>query len=190
MKKPDQELSYDVTVGDHVMHFQTTWGLFSPRSMDDGTWLLLKNVAKLEVATKVLDIGCGYGALGVTIGKFFPKASVDMIDKDFVAVEYAQRNAASHGLEKAKVYLSNGLSHVPRRMEYDLVVSNIPAKVGREMLLTMFMDAYEHMLPGAIFYVVCINGLKDFVKGNFTQVFGKAHKGKGGKTYCCYYGIK
>lgn len=186
-QRPDEEIIFSVELFGVMLHFQSTWGLFSPRALDEGSGLLLRNVDSLEDAEHILDIGCGYGALGVTLGKRFSHATVDMVDKDFVAVEYAQRNIKGNHVKHAKAYLSNGLSHVPHDYTFDLVVSNIPAKVGREMLLTMFLDAHEHMTVGGRFYVVCINGLKDFVKNNFKTVFGNVHKEKGSAKYCCYY---
>ncbi|MGO3889062.1 MAG: methyltransferase, partial [Psychrobacter sp.] len=63
------------------------------------------------------------------------------------------------------------------------VMSNLPAKVGKEQHYLYFLDAYERMRTGGRFYVVTINGLRQFVKRSFTEVFGNSDKIKQGKTY-------
>jgi len=95
-----------------------------------------------------------------------------MVDRDFLAIEYSRLNASQNGIDNAEIYLSNGFSAVPESLELDLVVSNLPAKVGNEMFRLMFHDAHQRMRPGARIVVVTVNGLRDFVKRNFRETFG------------------
>ena len=162
--------------------FHTTWGLFSPRAIDEGTRLLLEylNVGEREI---VLDIGCGYGPLWLAIGRVAKQGEIHMVDKDYLAVEYANRNAEINGLGECRAYLSNGLSEVDASLRFDTVVSNIPAKVGRELLTILLCESHAQMKPGGQMVVVTINGLRDFIKRNFKQVFGNYKKLKQGKAY-------
>jgi len=64
-----------------------------------------------------------------------------MVDKDFIAVDYANRNAARNGLTNAHAQLSNGFAHVDPGLRFDLIASNIPAKVGKELLAILLHDA-------------------------------------------------
>jgi len=162
--------------------FHTTWGLFAPRAIDDGTMLLLDH---LQVASDeiVLDMGCGYGPLGLAIASHCPDGEVHLVDKDFVAVEYTTANAKRNNLSNTHVYLSNGFSAVPEDLALTLVVSNLPAKVGNELFYISFYDAYQRMQPGATIVVVTINGLRQFVKRAFNDVFGNYTKVKQGKSY-------
>ncbi len=171
------------------MRFQSTWGLFSPRAIDDGTLMLLDHlqVASDEVA---LDLGCGYGPLGLAIAKQCPQGQVHLVDKDYVAVEYSNKNAQLNGISNAEAYLSNGFSAVPEGVSLSLVVSNLPAKVGNEMFYIAFDDAHRRMQPGASFVVVTINGLRQFVKRSFTEVFGNYKKLKQGKSYTISMAIR
>jgi len=105
------------------------------------------------------------------------------VDKDFIAVEFAAANAKRNGISNARCYLSNGCSHVAEDARFDLVVSNLPAKVGNEMFAIMFEDAYGRMSPGGSIVVVTINGLRQYVKRAFTTQFGNYKKLKQGKTY-------
>ncbi|WP_319380353.1 methyltransferase [Thiomicrorhabdus sp.] len=106
-----ETLKKDLHIDAHLMgknlQFATTWGIFSPREIDSGTDLFLKhlNIKEDEIA---LDIGCGYGPIGLAIAANAPAGQVHMVDKDFVAVDYANKNAQLNGLTNAKAYLSNG----------------------------------------------------------------------------------
>jgi 16S rRNA (guanine1207-N2)-methyltransferase len=164
------------------LRFQTTWGLFSPREIDEGSALLL-HYLEVQPDDVTIDLGCGYGALGVSIAKASPQGRVLMLDKDFVAVNYAQRNAALNGLTNCEVRLSNGLADMPESIQADTVVSNLPAKVGRELMTTFLLDAYAQLKPGGQIVVVTINGLREYIKKNFQAVFGNYEKIKQGKTY-------
>ena len=173
----------------HTLNFRTTWGLFSPRAIDEGTHLLLEYL-DVEDSETVLDIGCGYGPLGVAMGKEIPQGEIHMVDKDYLAVEYANRNALSNNLPNCRAYLSNGLSGVADDLYFDTVVSNIPAKVGRELLTILLCDSYQRMKPGSQIVVVTINGLREFIKRNFKDVFGNYKKLKQGKAYTVARAVK
>lgn len=177
-----QDLHIDANLLGNALKFATTWGIFSPREIDSGTDLLLKylEINEDEIA---LDVGCGYGPIGLAIAAKAPKGQVHMVDKDFVAVEYANKNAALNGLTNAQAYLSNGLSKVPKEMQFTTVVSNIPAKVGKEMLSILLHDIHAQLAPGGQLVVVTINGLRDYMKRNFNEVFGNYEKVKQGKDY-------
>lgn len=177
-----QDLHIEANLMGNPLRFATTWGIFSPREIDSGTDLFLRylDVKEDEIA---LDIGCGYGPIGLAIAASAPKGEVHMVDKDFVAVEYANKNAEMNGLSNAKAYLSNGLSSVPKDIEFTSVVSNIPAKVGKEMLSILLHDVHQQLAPGGQFVVVTINGLRQYMKRNFIEVFGNYEKVKQGKDY-------
>ena len=112
-----------------------------------------------------------------------------MVDKDFMAVEYSNKNAALNGIDNAEARLSNAFQHVGGR-EFDLIVSNVPAKVGKEMLTIILHDAYEHLRPGGRFYIVSISGLRRLFERGFKEVFGNYKKVKQGKTYTVAMAVK
>ena len=186
MKKSIEELKQDIVFDAELMQktltFHTTWGIFSPREIDSGTDLLLRHL-KIKEDEVALDIGCGYGPIGLTIAANAPHGQVHMVDKDFVAVDYSNKNAQLNNLKHAKAYLSNGLSNVPKDIQFTTVISNIPAKVGKEMLSIMLHDIYAQLAPGGQLVVVTINGLRQYMKRNFNEVFGNYEKVKQGKDY-------
>jgi len=106
-----------------------------------------------------------------------------MIDKDFVAVSYAQKNIVHNNVANARAYLSNGFDQVPAQQKFDVILSNVPAKIGSELLTIFLTDAYAHLNPGGQIFIVTISGLKDYMKRNLNQVFGNYDKLKQSKTY-------
>lgn len=177
-----QDLQFDATLAGQSLSFVTTWGLFSPRAIDEGTDLLAKYL-EITPDAACLDLGCGYGPLGLVLAKMAPRGSAHMVDKDFVAVDYAAKNAELNGLTNTQSYLSNGFSHVPAGQKFDVIVSNIPAKIGSELLSIFLNDAYDRLNPGGQLYVVTISGLKEYMKRNLNEVFGNYEKLKQSKTY-------
>ncbi len=177
-----EDLNFRATLRDHPFQFQTTWGLFSPRAIDEGSELLL-DYLDIGSEANCIDLGCGYGPLGMAMAAMAPDGVTHMIDKDFVAIDYAAKNAALNQLSNVEVYLSNGFSHVAPDMRFDTVVSNLPAKAGKELYYLYFYDALARMEVGATFYVVTINGLRGFIKRVFGEVFGNYRKLKQGKQY-------
>lgn len=170
------------------MQFATTWGLFSPRAIDDGSKLLLKYI-KVNRDDNCLDIGCGYGPLGLTLAKLAPEGNTVLIDKDFVAIEYTEKNITLNHLQNCETFLSNGFNNIGSK-KFNLIVSNIPAKVGNELLSLFLIDAWNHLEPGGHFYVVTITGIRKYIERSFKEVFNHYKKVKQGKTYTVAMAIK
>jgi len=170
----------EVLAGERL-EFVTTWGLFSPRRIDDGTRLLLAH-AEVRPTDHCLDLGCGYGPIGLTFARKAPEGHCTLVDKDFVAVEYSRRNAALNGLANVDCLLSNGFAQIADR-RFDVIASNLPAKVGRELLYTYLLDAWDQLNPGGCLYVVTITGLRRFIERGFREVFGNYDKLKQGRDY-------
>ena len=176
-----QDIVFRVPMRGCELTFHSTWGLFSPRRIDDGSWRLAEHM-DLSPDDTTLDLGCGYGAIGVAVARCCPGGEVHMVDKDFVAVEFARRNARFNHVDDADVYLSNGFSAVGE-VSFDNIVANLPANVGSEMLRILLHDARAHLRPGGQLLVVTIAGLRQFIKRNFREIFGNYEKLKQGGTY-------
>ena len=183
-----QDLTLNALLRGQSLTLKTTWGLFSPRAIDSGSEMLL-DYLQIEPADNCLDLGCGYGVLGLIMARLAPQGHSLLIDKDFVAVEYAEKNRLLNQVDNASCLLSNGFDQIPTQ-QFDLIVSNIPAKVGKEMLYIYLFDALQYLKPGGSFYIVTITGLRQFFKRGFQEVFGHYDKIKQGKTYTVARGIK
>jgi 16S rRNA (guanine1207-N2)-methyltransferase len=167
-------------LGNHL-HFNTTWGLFSPKGLDAGTRLLLDHLEVRE-NEQALDLGCGYGPIGLSIAKKAPEGHCTLVDKDFVAVEYAQKNARQNHIHNVTIQLSDGFRQVEQK-KFSLVVTNLPAKTSKEHYYLFFHDALQRLEPGGRLYVVVISGLRKFIAGAFKDIFGNHSKIKQGSTY-------
>ncbi len=177
-----KDIEFSATLGGEPLRFRTTWGLFSPRELDEGTRLLGDHL-EISAADDCLDLGCGYGPIGMLLARKAPQGRTLLVDKDFVAVDYANRNLALNGIDNAEALLSNGFDHLPATARFDLIASNIPAKVGKELLTLWLYEGRHRLKAGGRFYVVTINGLRQFMKRNLTEVFGNYRKLKQGRTY-------
>ncbi len=176
-----REVEFRAALGGFPLTFSTTWGLFSPKGIDAGTELLIGHLG-LQEGDTCLDLGCGYGAIGITIAKCMPTATVYMVDKDFVAVDYARKNVERNQLSNCHVLLSNGFSHLSD-IQFDLIAANLPANVGKELLQIFLADAKQHLEPNGRLYVVTISGLREFIKRNFLNIFGNYQKVKQRHTH-------
>ena len=161
--------------------FASTWGLFSPRAIDAGSQLLIKYL-HVDEQDDCLDLGCGYGAIGLTMASLAPQGHTLMIDKDFVAVHYANRNAARNGITNAEALLSNGLADLPDGGS-DVIATNLPAKSGKELYRIMFHDVAQRLRADGRFYVVSLSGLRHFVARELQAVFGNCEKLKTSGQY-------
>ena len=176
-----REVEFRAELRGMSLTFFATWGLFSPKTIDAGTHLLIEHLNVQEGDT-CLDLGCGYGAIGITLAKCVQTATVYMVDKDFVAVDYARKNVKQNRLQNCHVLLSNGFSHLPD-IQFDLIASNLPASVGKELLQIFLDDAKQHLKPNGRLYVVTISGLRAFIKRNFLSTFGNYRKVKQHNTH-------
>jgi 16S rRNA G1207 methylase RsmC len=188
LKTFNRKIRKDLLIRYGELEFHTTWGLFSPRAIDDGSSMLL-DYLELETHYDCLDLGCGYGVLGLSMAKSAIAGHSLLVDKDFVAVEYSEKNRRHNKIENASCLLSNGFDQIPMQ-QFDVIVSNIPAKVGKEMLYIYLFDALKYLKPGGSFYIVTITGLRQFFKRGFNEVFGHYEKIKQGKTYTVARGVK
>jgi 16S rRNA G1207 methylase RsmC len=181
LEKARQDIAFTAQLRGRPLEFRTTWGLFSPREIDEGSRLLLDHL-EIRPDDNAFDLGCGYGPIGLAIAREATAGHCLMVDKDFVAVEYARANAERNGIRNAEAMLSDGFRHVGDR-RFDLVVSNLPAKTTKEHYYLFFHEACQRLAAGGRCYVVVISGLRQFIARAFTEVFGNHEKVKQGRNY-------
>ncbi len=182
LDKLRRDIVIDADLAGERLTLHSTWGIFSPREIDEGTRLLLERL-QIGPADDCLDLGCGYGPIGLFMARRAPQGKTLMVDKDFMAVEYANANAQRNQVTNARAILSNAFDHIDPALRFDLIASNIPAKVGKEMLSLILHDARQRLKTGGRLYVVTINGLRQYMKRNLNEVFGNYDKLKQGRSY-------
>ena len=129
--------------------FVTDAGVFSRDGLDRGTEVLLEALPPL--AGRVLDLGCGWGAVGVALGKRCPALDIVMTDINSRAVELARRNLAENGV-KATVLQGDGFDAVEGR--FDAIVTNPPIRAGKAVIYGLFARARDYLEPDGALYVV------------------------------------
>ena len=129
--------------------FVTDAGVFSRDGLDRGTEVLLNALPPL--AGRVLDLGCGWGAVGVALGKRWPDLDIVMTDINSRAVELARRNLAENGV-RATVLQGDGFASVEG--SFDAIVTNPPIRAGKAVIYGLFAQARERLKPGGALYVV------------------------------------
>ena len=146
------------------LEFEVAHTLFASHEVDAGTKLLLRCLETEEPPRRILDLGCGYGVLGIALARRFPEARVVLADSNLLAVRYARRNAALNGAGNAEVVGSVALEDIPAG-DYDLVVANVPAKIGDEAIESEFVRGPRGRLAaGGAYWFVAVSGLNHLLK--------------------------
>ena len=129
--------------------FTTDAGVFSRDGLDRGTEVLLDALPPLS--GRVLDLGCGWGAVGVALAAKYPEIDVVMTDVNARAVDLARRNLAANGA-RATVAQGDGFESVDG--QFDAIVTNPPIRAGKAVIYALFAQARERLNPGGALYVV------------------------------------
>lgn len=131
------------------IEFLTDSGVFSRGHVDYGSRLLAESLPPLS--GRVLDLGCGYGFLGVAMKLLNPAIDVVMCDVNRRALDLARQNAGKHGVQ-AEILESDGYSAVEGT--FDAIVTNPPVRAGKDVYYPWFDGAPARLNPGGALYVV------------------------------------
>ena len=150
---PASEHSYrtaEWTYRGHALRFLTDAGVFSKGEVDYGTATLLKALPE-EMAGRVLDLGCGWGAVGVSVGKASPGCDIVMSDVNRRALELSEKNAKANGVAVCVVE-SDGLESIAGSFDY--IITNPPIRAGKQVIYKMFADSAKKLTEGGQLFLV------------------------------------
>jgi 16S rRNA (guanine1207-N2)-methyltransferase len=168
---PDDENTRrrDEKIGGVTLSFLTSGGVFARAGLDDGTRLLLEN-ARLADDARVLDLGCGWGAVGCFVAARAPQSRVVMCDINGVAVQVAVRNAQSNTLQNVAAFCGDGASPL-RDESFEAVLCNPPVRAGNAVIAKLFDDALRVLASGGALWIVLrtAQGAKSWQKRLRTQ---------------------
>lgn len=155
-----KEITYPFT--GEKFRFDIGETLFSTFDIDRGTDILLR-VITLNNPKTILDLGCGYGPIGIVLAKKNHQSQVTMVDRDLLAVRYAKKNVKKNDLRNVEVLGSVSMEEIMDKT-FDLIVSNIPAKIGDQAITQEFiLTPYEHLNPEGELWIVVVNTLNRLV---------------------------
>lgn len=132
--------------------FITDNGVFSKEYVDYGSMIFLEALEKEKLGNNLLDVGCGYGTLGVVLKKMNPASKVTMVDVNPRALELAVINAEKNETE-VDIRQSDIYENVSEDNFTD-IITNPPIRAGKAVIYKIFEEAYEHLEDGGHLYVV------------------------------------
>ena len=144
-------VGFEYTYRGVALTFQTDAGVFSKGEVDTGTRLLLEALPE-EMNGDILDLGCGWGVIGISIAKKWPETRVTMADVNTRALDLSRENAERNRAEVACVE-SDGMATLAGKT-FDAVVTNPPIRAGKKVIYKMFSDAAAQLKPGGALYLV------------------------------------
>lgn len=138
-------------------------GVFSKEHFDYGSKLLVNNFLKEEKSGRVLDLGCGYGIIGIILSQN-KNLYIDMVDINNNAVNLTNENLKLNNIENATSFVSNIYSEITNK--YDYIITNPPIRAGKEIIRTFLFDAQNHISEnGEIWFVMRKDhGVKSMMK--------------------------
>ena len=151
LKSEIKELSYNYDSS--FFAFYSDNGVFSKNSIDYGSKLLLETYLKTARGNiRVLDVGCGYGYLGIVIG-VITNSYVDMIDVNKRAIHLTQKNIKRYKDFQGNAFISDAYENIQDK--YDVIITNPPIRVGKDKVLEILENAFDHMNEdGELYFVI------------------------------------
>jgi len=149
---PSKKVRTECSVLGKNFIFYTDNGVFSKDGLDFGSRLLLESIPLEEVGGKVLDMGCGYGVIGIVINKVI-SSYVDMVDVNLRAMHLAKINIKENNCSNINVFESNTYSNV--NTKYTSIITNPPIRAGKNVVYDIVMKAINYLNDdGKLFLVI------------------------------------
>lgn len=184
---PGRERTIRFEDGGREFRFRTAAGVFSRGGVDRGTRLLLEAVDPAEAGT-ILDLGCGYGALGIVMAARSPRARVTLVDINPRATALAAANIRDNAAANAEARTGDGCAPVGDE-RFDLILLNPPIRAGRAVVVRLLGEAHAHLAPGGRFYLVArtSQGARTIARC-MGEVFGSVREVERGGGFRVYEG--
>lgn len=139
-------------INDKNIPFLSDSGVFSNNQIDYGSFVFLRELLKEKKVNKILDMGCGYGALGITLKVFDMASHIDMFDINSKAISLCEYNIKNNNLDNITCMQSDGFLNVNDK--YDMIVINPPIRAGKKVIYKMFDDSINYLNNDGALYIV------------------------------------
>lgn len=149
-------------------------GVFSNKEIDEGSIVLLKAILKGGYHQKILDVGCGYGTLGLYLAKHYKESDVTLYDVNERAVSLTNENIALNNITNAHAYVANNYQALDKH-SFDLIVINPPIRAGKKVYYPLLSAAKDYLTDGGklMFVIRKSHGAKSaskYVSEHFSKV--------------------
>lgn len=144
---------WDYTLKENKFRFKTDNGVFSKKEVDFGSRVLIEAFTYPEVDGDILDVGCGYGPIGLSIAKDAKDRKVHMVDVNERALALAKENAALNQIDNVVIYESDRLLQV-KGNKFAGILTNPPIRAGKKIVHDIFEQSYEHLINNGELWVV------------------------------------
>ena len=191
-QKPEaahQRQVHEAMLRGEKLRFTTDAGVFSKAGVDYGSRVLI-DALEIEQNAKVLDVGCGYGPIGLSAAKLAPHGHVTMIDINERAVELAKENAKLNGIVNVTIVQSDLFASV-KDERYDVIVTNPPIRAGKATVHQIFEEGARLLNAGGSMWVVIQKKQgAPSAKEKLEQLFAEVEEVTKDKGYRIFRGIK
>lgn len=144
--------TFEVIIRKNNYRFQTSKGVFSKEFLDFGSKVLIEAVIVNDTDKEILDLGCGYGPIGISLAKENKNKNVTMIDINEKAVNLAKINASLNSVENVDIFANDLLTNIDKK--FDLIITNPPIRAGKDTVFRLYEDSYNALNKGGRLYVV------------------------------------
>lgn len=146
--------SYTFNFRNNKMIFTSDVGVFSKKYIDFGSYTLIDAFTPISTKKTLLDVGCGYGPIGITIGKLYPYLNIKMIDINERAVSLAKKNIEQNKAQNVEVFKSNIYDNININEKYDYILTNPPIRAGKKVIYEIYDGALNHLNENGQLWVV------------------------------------
>jgi len=192
-RKPEVESDpkyWKTELRNHPFQFKTDRGVFSKEEVDFGSRLLVDSFSMPDTEGPVLDMGCGYGPIGLSLAKDFPDRKVHMVDINERAVGLAKENAAHNQIENIRIYESDGFQSVEEN-SFAAILTNPPIRAGKRLIFDMFEKSFLHLAPqGELWIVIQKKQGAPSAKAKLQEIFPQVEVAAKKKGYFIFRAIK
>jgi|SRR5690606_34119339 len=144
---------WNAELRNHPFRFKTDHGVFSKGEVDFGSRLLIDTFEPPKIAGPILDVGCGYGPIGLSIAKDFPDRLIHMIDVNQRAITLAKENAEQNSIENVDIYESDRLANVSEE-NFAAILTNPPIRAGKDVVHDIFKQSFRRLRSDGELWVV------------------------------------
>src|SRR5699024_517802 len=156
-QKPEVEeklTTWETELNGQSFKFTTSTGVFSKSEVDFGSRLLIETIKKPDIQAPILDLGCGYGPIGLSLAKKYSDTLIKMVDINERAIKMSQINADQNEVTNVDIKQSDGFGELDENEKYSLIVTNPPIRMGKKFIYSLFEESKKFLCQNGELWIV------------------------------------